>query len=102
MKDVSFSEEELRRVGDEIEKLDGDEEIEGAFGAGSDVLGGINERWGFMTRAARRLHVVARPQVGLHEKSHLFRQVAARAGAVGRARWRSTRTSTPHVCWEPS
>eukprot|EP00913_Durusdinium_trenchii_P002308 g2131.t1 len=46
-----FSKAELDEVCAEIQRLDDDEHIPG-----------INDRWGFMTR------------VGLHEKSHLFRQ----------------------------
>ena len=54
VEDVTFSEEELQRVSEEIERLDGDEEI-----------AGINERWGFMTRATRPLSVPKRCLLGL-------------------------------------
>lgn len=50
--EAPFSKAELDEVCAEIQRLDDDEHIPG-----------INDRWGFMTR------------VGLHEKSHLFRQV---------------------------
>jgi len=74
---VTFSEEEYKRVCKEIDRLDDDWFIEG-----------INERWGFMTR------------VGLHEKSHLFRQVEKYAD-IYTSRVSNFLASTPFTIFRP-
>lgn len=74
---VTFSQEEYHRVCTEIERLDDD-----------FFIPGINDRWGFMTR------------VGLHEKSHLFRQVEKYAD-IYTSRVSNFLASTPFTIFRP-